>query len=63
MEDYSRLVQEIRENTRGSIALDLSKRAANAIEDLTHIHQMDLSETVRLRREVEKLTEEARTPG
>lgn len=57
MEDYNRLVREIRENTRGSVALDLSKRAADAIENLTHIHQMDLSEIVRLRREIEKLAE------
>lgn len=57
MEDYSKLVQEIRENTRGSMALDLSKQAADAIENLTYIHQMDLSEIVRLRREIEKLAE------
>ena len=57
MEDYSKLVQEIRSNTRGTVALDLSKRAADAIEDLTHIHQLDQSEIVRLRREIEKLTE------
>lgn len=57
MEDYSKLVQEIRENTRGSMALELSRQAADAIEDLTRTHQMDLSEIVRLRREIEKLTE------
>lgn len=57
MNDYSQLVCEIRANTRGSRALDLSKKAADAIEDLTHMHQLDLSEIVRLRREIEKLTE------
>lgn len=57
MEDYSKLVHEIRENTRGSVALDLSKQAADAIEDLLYTHQLDQSEIVRLRREIEKLAE------
>lgn len=57
MKDYNKLVQEIRSNTRSSVSLDLSRQAADAIEDLTHIHQLDQSEIVRLRREIEKLTE------
>lgn len=54
---YTQLVQEIRSNNRGSVALGLSRRAADAIEDLTRIHQLDQSEIVRLRREIERISE------
>lgn len=54
MDYYTQLIREIRSNTRGSVALDLSREAADAIENLTRICQPGQSETVGLRQETEK---------
>lgn len=35
----------------------LSMQAAQAVEDLTHVHELDQSEIVRLRRQIEALQE------
>lgn len=57
MTDYTQLIQEIRSNTRGSVALDLSRKAADAIEDLTRVYQSDQSDDLGLCQETEKSPE------
>lgn len=57
MDYYTQLIREIRSNTRGSVALDLSREAADAIENLTRICQSGRSETVGPCQEAGKLPE------
>lgn len=53
--NYYEIIDDLR---RQALAPALAVRAKNAIEELLHLHELDQSEIVRLRRQIEAMEED-----
>ena len=75
MKDYARIAAAVRKDAcedypakchgcgaRNNCGSRRIHWAADAIDELLHIHQLDLSELVRLRRQLQALMEESEAP-
>lgn len=60
---YEVLIAHLRECAKLDPSNNTYAEAADAIDELLHIHQLDLSELVRLRRQIQALMEESEAPN